>query len=316
MSRRLGVLEALGRAASNLRGNLELVWIQIGASVALAAVVLVGVLALLAAFGLAPKLLLEGDPEAIRGALETLAGDWTAPLRHLGAALLVFLVTTTVAFLAYCWFQAGTLAVLMAGEAQAPPARGAKGAVFRTFSWGGFGSWATRYYLRLFGLINLFLLFQSAALLGLLLPIYLFGRLAGEEGNAAACLVGCGVAIPILFVLLVLVIAMTVAELCVVEEGDTVRAATRRGFAITGRRLGSFLILYSLLLAGAVALAIFFGGVGVVVELALAGSAWKALPTTLLSILQMAASAALSLLFLAAQAALVKSERRLENRSA
>lgn len=312
MSRRLSALDALGRGAGNLRGNHELVWIQLAGSLALVAVILVGVLAMFAAFGV-PASLLAGDrPEALREALQALPDDLGSLPRRFGSALLVLLVTSTVAFLAFCWYQAGTLAVLVAGEAQAPLARGVTGAVFRTFSWSAFSGWSTRYFLRLFWLLNLFLLFMLLALLGLLLPLLFLPSLAEARGGGAACLVGCGAALPFLFVLSVVAIAMTVAQVRVVEEPCGVFAAARSGFAIAGRRLGALVLLYLLMLLASLALALLVGGLGVTAELALAGSAWKALPAVALSILQMVTSAALSLLYLAAVVALVRAERRLE----
>ena len=119
------------------------------------------------------------DPEA--KALESIQLDFGQASSMLGLGLLVMVVVGTLVFVLYCWFQAGTLAVLLAGEAQAPRTRNAPAAVFRTFTWAGFIGWASRYGMRIFWVYNLFLLFLTLLLVACMLPILLAAWLS-EDG--------------------------------------------------------------------------------------------------------------------------------------
>ncbi len=232
----------------------------------------------------------------------------------LGIGLLLLLVVGTLVFILYCWFQAGTLAVLLAGEAQAPSSRQAPAAVFRTFSWSGFVGWASRYALRIFWVNNLFLLFpHPAAPRRSACRFWLMAAsLPRNELSAAACVIGCGLALPIGFVALVLVLAMIVAQICAVEEGATILGSTRRAFSITGSRLGGLLLLYLLLALGSIAVATFFGGLGLIVKLALARAAMlQSVLSFLLGAVEFVASTTLTLAMTAAIVALVRAELRL-----
>ena len=168
--------------------------------------------------------------------------------------LLVMLVVGMLVFILYCWFQAGTLAVLLAGEAQAPVMRMAPSVVFRTFTWAGFVGWASRYGLRIFWINNLFLMLLTLLMFVFALPFLASAWLSSEEEfSAVGCVVGCGLAVPLGFVALVLVLAMMVAQICAVQEGATTLGATRRAFSIAGRRLGGLLLLYLLMIVGSIA---------------------------------------------------------------
>jgi hypothetical protein len=310
---RLSALDALARGTANVRANRELVGVQIAGGLLLAASIVVPVLLFLSRLGIPFSIWSANDPEAVRQALESLRLDFGQVTSMLGLGLLLFLVIGTLVFLVYCWIQAGTLAVLSAGDAQAPATRLAPAAVFRTFSWAGFFGWASRYGLRIFWVNNLFMVFLTLALGVLVLPLFLVGRLAEGSGFLVACAAGCGLALPVGFVMIVLVLAMIVAQICVVEEEATVRSATRRAFSITGNRLGGLLLLYLLLIVGSIAVTIAFGGVGFFLKLALSGSPGVSTAVSaLLGLVEFLVSTSLGLVLSAAIVALVRAELRRE----
>lgn len=308
---RLSALDALSRGMANVRANRELIGVQVVAGLILAASIIVPLLLFLNRLGVPLSIFTASNPEDVRQALESLQFDLGQIASLLGVGLLLFLVVGTLVFIAYCWFQAGTLAVLSAGEAQAPLTRVAPPTVFRTFSWASFLGWANRYGSRIFWVNNLFLIFLTVVLGVLTLPLVLVSRLVAGSGALVACAAGCGLALPLGFVILVLMLATIVAQICAVEEGATVRGATRRAFSITGNRLGGLLLLYLLLIVGSIAVTILFGGVGLVVKLAFAR--WGMLLTVLsalLGVVEFVVSAGLTLALTAAIVALVRAEVR------
>lgn len=310
---RLSALDALGRGFSNVRANRELVGIQLASGLLLAASIVVPLALFVVRLGIPLSVFTASDPQALVRALETVQLDLGQLAPMLGLGLLLLLVVGTLVFILYCWFQAGTLAVLLAGEAQAPAGRQVPAAVFRTFSWSGFVGWASRYGLRIFWVNNLFLFFLTLLMFVFALPFLASAWLSSEkELSLAGCVIGCGLALPIGFVALVLVLAMIVAQICAVEEGATVLGSTRRAFSITGSRLGGLLLLYLLLLVGSLAVATFFGGLGLIVKLALARAALlQSVLSILLGAVEFAVSAALTLAMTAAIVALVRAELRL-----
>lgn len=309
---RLSALDALSRGFLNVRANRELIGIQVAAGVLLAASILVPLALFVVRLGVPLSAFTASDPQGLVRALESVQLDLGQLAPMLGIGLLLLLVVGTLVFILYCWFQAGTLAVLLAGEAQAPSSRQAPAAVFRTFSWSGFVGWASRYALRIFWVNNLFLLFLTLLLLVLSLPFLLMAAFSEDRISAAACAMGCGLALPIGFVALVLVLATIVAQICAVEEGATILGSTRRAFSITGSRLGGLLLLYLLLALGSIAVATFFGGLGLMVKLALARAAMmQSVLSFLLGAVEFVASTTLTLAMTAAIVALVRAELRL-----
>lgn len=308
---RLSALDALSRGIANVRANRELVGIQIASGLLLAASIVVPLLLVLSRLGIPFTAFTGNDPDALRQAIESVQLNLDQVASMLGLGLLLLLVVGTLVFLVYCWFQAGTLAVLAAGEAQAPMTFHAPPAVFRTFSWAGYFGWASRYGLRIFWVNNLFMIFLTVVLGVLALPLLLVSRLWAGSGVVVACAAGCGMALPLGFVMVVLVLAMIVGQICAVEEGATVRGATRRAFTIAGNRLGGLLLLYLLLIVGSIAVTILFGGVGLVIKLALARSAMLlTVLSVVLGAVEFIVSAGLTLVMTAAIVALVHAEPR------
>lgn len=309
---RLSALDALSRGFLNVRANRELIGIQVAAGVLLAASIVVPLALFVVRLGVPLSAFTANDPQGLVRAFESVQLDLGQLAPMLGIGLLLLLVVGTLVFILYCWFQAGTLAVLLAGEAQAPSSRQAPAAVFRTFSWSGFVGWASRYALRIFWVNNLFLIFLTLLLLALSLPFLLMAAFSEDRISAAACAMGCGLALPIGFVALVLMLAMIVAQICAVEEGATILGSTRRAFSIAGSRLGGLLLLYLLLALGSIAVATFFGGLGLMVKLALARAAMmQSVLSFLLGAVEFVASTTLTLAMTAAIVALVRAELQL-----
>lgn len=310
---RLSALDALSRGFVNVRANRELIAIQIASSLLLAASIVVPALFLLVRLGVPLQVFTSNNPEALASALAAIQVDLGELVSMLGLGLVLMLVVGTLAFIVYCWFQAGTLAVLLAGEAQAPVVRIAPSAVFRTFSWANFVGWASRYGMRIFWVDNLFLFFLTLLLLVFSLPFLLMFWFSQSDFSVAGCALGCGLALPLVFVGLILVLAMMVAQICAVEEGATVRGASRRAFSITGKRLGGLLLLYLLLVVGSIAVATFFGGLGLVLKLALARTELLLFVlSSVLGVAELVLSVGLTLVMTAAIVALVRAEMRIQ----
>jgi hypothetical protein len=308
---RLSAMDALARGFANVRANRELIAVQVVSGLLLAASIVVPVLFFLVRLGVPLRVFTAKDPEAMAQALAAVQPDFAQLASMLGLGLLVMLVVGTLVFILYCWFQAGTLAVLVAGEAQAPVMRMAPSAVFRTFTWAGFVGWASRFGLRIFWVINLFLFFLTLLLLLCTLPFLLAAGLSEGEFSLVGCAVGCGLALPVGFLGVVLVLAMMVAQICAVEEGATTLGATRRAFTITGNRLGGLLLLYLLMIVGSIAITIFFAAAGLVLNLTLARAGM--LLTVLsagLGVGEFVLSVCLTLVMTAAIVALVRAEMR------
>lgn len=308
---RLSAIDALTRGFANVRANRELVLVQVASGLLLAASIVVPLLYFFVRLGVPLKAFTVGSPEALAQTLAGVQVDFTQLASTLGLGLLVMVVVGTMVFVLHCWFQAGTLAVLLAGEAQAPPARSAPTAVFRTFTWAGFVGWASRYGLRIFWVVNLFLLLIFVLLLLATLPFLFAAGVSAEEFSLVGCVIGCGLALPVGFALLVMTMAMMVAQICAVEEGSTALGSFRRGFRITGNRLGGLLLLYLLAICGSLAVSTFFGALGLMARFALAGFPLvHSFLSAGLGLVELVLSVGVTLLMTAAVVALVRSEMR------
>ena len=69
-------------------------------------------------------------------------------------------------------------------------------------------------------------------------------------GGAAALGIGCGGALPLGFLALVAGLWLHLAQADLARDGSGVRAASRRGLAVLGRRLGAVTALFLLTLVG------------------------------------------------------------------
>jgi hypothetical protein len=176
----------------------------------------------------------------------------------LGAALFGMLVLWLLAVLLHAWVQAGTYGVLHAADRQAPPGTGhgrRSVRAFRTFAWRSFFGWAGLYGRRFFSFANLAGLLLLVWTLGV--PLWMSATLGGAArwGEGGALGIGCGGALPLGFVLLVLLLWYAVAQADLGREGSGLRAAARVGIEVLGARLGTIALLFVLFLLPFVLLA-------------------------------------------------------------
>jgi hypothetical protein len=307
----IAAVDALGRGIANVRANAELLIVQFFSSLLIAVSILTPLLLLLRDLGIPPSILIADDPAQLQAAIAGIELDLTAILPAIGKSILVVLVGGTILFLFYCWAQAGTLAVLAAGEAQAPPARRPPVDVFRTFSWRGFFSWSFRYGGRLFWLMNLYIVLMSLPVLLLSIAVAFLGRSFDETRAVASCLLGCGLALPVLFVMFVLGLALNMSSAVLVVEDAAIGRSTRRGLSLTGRRFGGLLLLVLLLVAASMAVAVATLLVELGARLAFPQESAVGFAVNVgLEILRFLLTTILGLIFSSALISLVRSERQ------
>ena len=310
-SQRLPALDALVRGLANARANSELLVVQLFSSLFIVISIAAPIFYLMRQVGIPIGILFEKDPRKMQEAIEGIAFDPAALLSLAGTGLLLLLVGGTVLFLFYCFAQAGTLAVLSAGDAQAPVVARPPVEIFRAFSWRAYFSWSFRWGWRLFWLYNLVLLVFSLLMLLFLIPLWLVARMGESDNIAATCLVACGVSIPIFFLFVVLGMATQVAAAVMVVDDGGAGRSLRRGFALTGRRIGALLLLLLLTACAYMAIGTLFFFVGLGVSLATAAlPALHFAATAGLEILQFLLSTVIGLVLTAALIALVRGESR------
>lgn len=228
-------------------------------------------------------------------------------------AVLGSLVLGLLAVVVWGWFQGGLLGVLVAAERQAHPrAQDQPGGWrwFRTFSLPDFSGWGGRYVWRFFWFFHLALTVSLVFIL--LLALLVVGAVYGNEawGPGAAVGIGCGGALPLLFLVLVYALWYTAAQPAVALEGSGPVRGSRLALRVVGRRLGaSFLILLVVVVISMVVGMGFFLA-QTASSLALQEEYFVAWLVTygLVYLLQMAVSSALSVYFLAAFGSLVVPE--------
>ncbi len=244
LGHRLSAFACLARGFASLRANWRLVWMQWLQALALWVLTIAGLLLPLSALGLdfatSYAFLVEGETPPLGGELER-------QLENLSPALLGALVGTaavwTLAFFVYCWFQAGTYGVLIAADRQAAPGGARDRRLFRTFNRRDFAGWAGRYLWRYFWVVNLFLLFSTPVLALAVVWLVLLGIGAERYGLSALVGIGCGGALPLGFLVVVLTMGMWLAMADAAREGSGVWTATRNGVRVLGGRLGASTLL-------------------------------------------------------------------------
>jgi hypothetical protein len=299
---RLSTAGCLRRGWTNLSANWELVLLQWLQSFAVMALMALGVLLSLLIVG---ANLLRTDWSAVHELQQQASRLSPALLLALVALLAVWLSS----LLLHCYFQAGTFGVLTAADRQALPGARRDRDFFRTFSLRDFLGWGGRYVWRFFGVIAVFgiLLFGlgGAALLWLLSTAV--G--GGEWGGPAALGIGCGGALPLGFLALVAGFWFHLAQADLARDGSGVRAASRRGLAVLGRRLGAVIALFLLTLVAALALAALFFPLAAAADALLSGAPLlRTLVRFLLLLLQSLPNTLLATLLAGALVALVRSE--------
>ncbi len=299
---RLSAAGCLRRGWTNLSANWELVLLQWLQSFAVMT---------LMALGAFLSLLIVGAnlPRTDWSTLHELQRQVSRLSPALLLALAALLAAWLSSLLLHCYFQAGTFGILTAADRQALPGARRDRDFFRTFSLRDFLGWGGRYVWRFFGVIAVFgvLLFGlgGAALLWLLSTAV--G--GGQWGWGAAAGIGFGGALPLGFLALVTGFWFHLAQADLARDGSGVRAASRRGLAVLGRRLGAVIALFLLTLVATLALAALFFPLATAADSLLAGAPLpRTLVRFLLILLQSLPNTLLATLLAGALVALVRSE--------
>lgn len=244
---RITAFEAIGRGLANLRANWQLVLMYFAQTVAVTVVFLLGFLVPFAAVGLERWRDLEGWEPSSGGQAWA---DVVALLADLGAPFVLGLVGAAVvwflALVLLSWFQGGYYGVMAAGDRQAIPGRVADWRAFRTFSLANYSGWGARYLWRYFWFWNLF---GVLVLAWILLAVGVaFGAIWGADryGEAAAVGIGCGGALPVVFLIFVLSLWAGLAAAHLGQEGSRVGLAAREGLRVLGGRIGAVLLIFLL----------------------------------------------------------------------
>lgn len=303
---RLSAADCLRRGWTNLSANWELVVIQWLASFL--------VLVLLALGLVLPLVILGIDVLASQGVEDVLRR--LADLRPgLSMALVAMMAVWLLTLLLHCFFQAGAFGVLASGDRQALPGPRRSRLLFRTFSLRDFCGWGGLYVWRF---LRVRVLFWGliAALGGAVLFWLIFLAVGGSTwGGSAAFGIGCGGALPLAFLALVLGLWFQVAQADLARDGSGVRSASRRGLHVLGRRLGAVVIFFLLFVGAAVGLSIVFLPLTAAADSLLSGApGWRALVRLILFLLQSLPSTLLTMLLAGSLVALVRSETLAEIR--
>jgi hypothetical protein len=307
---RLSAADCLRRGWTNLSANWELVVIQWLESFFVAALLTLGLVLALLVLGMNALSSDRWTAREAEEALRRLAGFSPDLPLALTAMLAVWLLT----LLFHCFLQAGTYGVLTAADRQALPGGRRHRLLFRTFSLRDFLGWGGLYVWRFFGLLVLF--WGLALLMGMAVFLWLVFLGAGglRWGTPAALGIGCGGALPMGFLLLVMLLWFQVAQAGLAWEGSGVRTSARQGLSVLGRRLGAVIGLCLLFLGGALAIAVAFLPFSTVAGTLLAGAPrLRALVQLLLLLLQALPSTLLAMGLAGSLVALVRSETRSEN---
>ena len=297
---RLSAVDCLRRGWTNLSANWELVVIQWLQSFLVMALMALGFLLPLVIVGV--NLFGPGRAGALAHRVASLS---PALLLALAAMLAVW----TLSLLLHCWFLAGTFGILAAADRQALPGSRRSRDFFRTFSLRDFLGWGARYVWRFLGLFACF--WGVLFLLGVAVVVWLVSTLAGggQWGSPAALAIGCGWFLPLGFLVLVTALWFGLAQADLAREGSGVRAASRRGLDVLGRRLGAVILLFALILLAALALAIVFLPLGAAADALLSGApSARALVRFLLILLQSFPNTLLAMVLAGSLVALVRSE--------
>lgn len=303
---RLSAADCLRRGWTNLSANWELVVIQwLGSFL---------VLVLLALGLVLPLVILGIDILGSKGIEDVLRR--LAELRPgLSMALVAMMAVWLMTLLLHCFFQAGAFGVLASGDRQALPGPRRNRLFFRTFSLRDFFGWGGLYVWRFLGVRVLFWGLVMALGAAVLFWLIFLGVGGGQWGAPAAFGIGCGGALPLVFLALVLGLWFQVAQADLAREGSSVRVASRRGLHVLGRRLGAVAVLFILFLGAAFGLSIVFFPLTAVADSLLSGSpGWRALVRLVLFLLQSLPSTLITMVLAGSLVALVRSETLAEIR--
>ena len=244
----LSALASVRRGLRNVRANWPLLVVQGATSAVVTALIVIGLLPLPLALGLAAGEELPASAEELPEWLATVGRGLSEDLPALTGSLLAALTATVLiwllAFMVVCFCQAGTYGVLFAADRQARP--GARDwRFFRTFSLRDFGGWGARDLWRFFWFLNLAgaVLLAIVAAFGLLLA----GAAVGAEtwGPQAAVGIGCGGMLPLVFVVIAVAFWSALGQ-ALLPTDLSVWQAAKLGLRMAGQRFGAVFALFAL----------------------------------------------------------------------
>jgi len=305
-------IDCLRRAALSIRANFGLVWLRLLQELLFAVLFVASLVPPLVVLGGAALFEGEWSEAALEGWIAGLGDQLAGVALPLTLAVLASLVIGLLVVMVWGWFEGGVLGVLVAAERQAVPGaedRAGGWRWFRTFSLRDFSGWGGRYLWRFFWFFHL--AFTVLLVLLLLMLLLVLGAVYGGEswGPGAAFGIGCGGALPLVFLFLVYALWFNVAQPAVaLEESGAVRGSSL-GLRIVGRRLGASLLILLVAIVAAVGVGLFFS-IGQWTAALFAQDSFTALITIYLvfGLLQMVVGAVVNLYVLAAYTSLVVAE--------
>ncbi len=306
----LPAIDCLRRGLLNLRANWELAVAHLAGGFLVAATVILGLLPPLAVIGLS---LLRGfaNPKTALTTMDDVATRVTGLLLPFLLAVLATLVIWFLGCLLYCYLQAASFGVLVAGDRQAPAGELHDFRLFRTFTWPDFFGWGRRYMWRFFWFVNLYMAVLTAVVGGFALLVVL-AIAAGQHWGAPAGLgIGCGGLLPLLFLFFVVALWAQLAQVELVDDHAGLGAAMRRGMQVLGRRLGGVVLLYLLVLVSSMIVGMVGAPLGLALRL-IDNLPVEITARLVLTALEWSAGAVIGVGFAAALVALMRSERRPE----
>ena len=299
---RLSALDCLRRGWANLSSNWELVLVSWIGTFATLLLTLLGLVLPLVILGVDPA---SPGRREVEDALRRLAGGAPGLPMALSATAAMWLLS----LLFHCFVQAGAYGILTAADRQALPGPGRHKLLFRTFSLRDFMGWGGLYVWKFFRL--LLLCWTLILLMGFVLLAWVIFLFAGgvKWGGGAALGLGCGGALPLAFLALVLGLWFNVAQADLAREASGVRTASRRGLSVLGHRLGAVLVLFIVFLGATFALGVAFAPLSAVTESLLSGAPRvRTLVQLVLLLLQSLPNALLTMALAGSLVALVRSE--------
>lgn len=307
----LSALASVRRGLRNVRANWPLLVVQGVTSAVVAALIVIGLLPLPLALGMAAGQELPAGAEDLPEWLAAVGRDLVTDLPALTGSLLAGLTATALiwllAFVVVCFCQAGTYGVLFAADRQARP--GARDwRYFRTFNLRDFGGWGARDLWRFFWFLNLAgaVLLAIVAALGLLLA----GAAVGAEtwGPQAAVGIGCGGMLPLAFVVIAVAFWSALGQ-ALLPTDLSVWQAAKLGLRLAGQRFGAVFLLFALTSIATVAGFLLLAPLAFAVDLLAADRpAWRLGLQVPFSLIQGLVGALVGLTLAASVVALVRGE--------
>lgn len=277
----LSAFDSVHRGFVNTRANWELIFFQWLQALLAGILIVVGLLPPLAAMGFARPTGMSSWPAdwpSVLGGFSSVLQRGVDSWLLLAVSLVVTTAIWLVATMVYCFFQGGIYGVLSAADRQAPSGAARNSQWFRTFSSRDFRGWGSHFMWRFFWLFNLIVLVST---IWLVLPLLLvLGSVWSGEmwGGGAGFALGCAGAIPVGFTLLTLAFWGSLAQATLVGQDTSVGEAARSGLRILGRRLGTVLFIFVVVVFGSIVASIVVSALSVLVTLVL--SRWEVLKIT------------------------------------